>query len=98
MVYCVSDIHGELGKLEQLLELIRFPDADHMYIIGDRFLSQKPQTSLRVSSIGVPPPTDQPCSIVPQTQANVTTAAALPSRNSLTVCRLSETDAQSSAR
>ena len=35
MIYCVSDIHGELDKFEQLLELIRFSDADHLYILGD---------------------------------------------------------------
>ena len=35
MIYCVSDIHGELDKLERMLELIRFSDADHLYIIGD---------------------------------------------------------------
>lgn len=35
MIYCVSDIHGELDKLERMMELIRFSDADHLYIIGD---------------------------------------------------------------
>ena len=35
MIYCVSDIHGELDKLEQLLELIHFSDDDHLYVIGD---------------------------------------------------------------
>lgn len=33
MVYCVSDIHGELDKFERLLQLIRFSDADQMYIL-----------------------------------------------------------------
>lgn len=35
MIYCVSDIHGELDKFERLLELICFSASDHMYIIGD---------------------------------------------------------------
>lgn len=35
MIYCVSDIHGDLDKLERMMELIRFSDADHLYIIGD---------------------------------------------------------------
>ena len=35
MIYCVSDIHGELDKFEQMLELIRFSDEDHLYILGD---------------------------------------------------------------
>ena len=35
MIYCVSDIHGELDKFERLLELIQFSDADQLYIIGD---------------------------------------------------------------
>ena len=35
MIYCVSDIHGELDKFERMLELIRFSDSDHLYIIGD---------------------------------------------------------------
>lgn len=35
MVYCVSDIHGELDKFERLLQLIRFSDADQMYILED---------------------------------------------------------------
>lgn len=34
-IYCVSDIHGELDKFERMLRLIRFSDADHLYIIGD---------------------------------------------------------------
>ena len=28
VIYCVSDIHGELDKFERLLELIQFSDAD----------------------------------------------------------------------
>lgn len=35
MIYCISDIHGELDKFERMLELIRFSDSDHLYIIGD---------------------------------------------------------------
>ena len=35
MIYCVSDIHGELDKFEQMLELIRFSDEDHLYVLGD---------------------------------------------------------------
>ena len=35
MIYCVSDIHGELDKFERMLALIRFSDVDHLYILGD---------------------------------------------------------------
>lgn len=35
MIYCVSDIHGELDKFERLLALIRFSENDHLYVIGD---------------------------------------------------------------
>lgn len=35
MVYCVSDIHGELDKFERLLTLIQFSENDHLYVIGD---------------------------------------------------------------
>ena len=35
IIFCVSDIHGELDKFEQMLELICFSDSDHLYIIGD---------------------------------------------------------------
>lgn len=35
MHYCVSDIHGELDKWEQMLERIRFSPSDHLYILGD---------------------------------------------------------------
>ena len=35
MTYCVSDIHGELDKFTQMLELIRFSDEDHLYVLGD---------------------------------------------------------------
>ena len=35
MIYCVSDIHGELDKFERMLERINFCEADRLYIIGD---------------------------------------------------------------
>lgn len=35
VIYCISDIHGELDKFEQMLELIRFSDEDYLYILGD---------------------------------------------------------------
>lgn len=35
MIYCMSDIHGELDKFERMLDLIRFSDEDHLYILGD---------------------------------------------------------------
>lgn len=35
MIYCISDIHGELDRFEQMLELIEFSDKDHLYILGD---------------------------------------------------------------
>lgn len=35
MIYCISDIHGELDKFQQMLRLIQFSDADHLYILGD---------------------------------------------------------------
>ena len=35
MIYCVSDIHGELDKFERLLDLIQLSDSDHLYILGD---------------------------------------------------------------
>lgn len=35
MIYCVSDIHGELDKFERMLELIRFSGDDRLYVIGD---------------------------------------------------------------
>ena len=30
MVYCVSDIHGELDKFERLLTLTQFSENDHL--------------------------------------------------------------------
>ena len=35
MIYCVSDIHGELDKFERLLTLIQFSENDHLHVIGD---------------------------------------------------------------
>ena len=35
MVYCISDIHGELEKFHSMLELIKFSEEDTLYIIGD---------------------------------------------------------------
>ena len=35
MIYCMSDIHGELDKFERMLDLIRFSNKDHLYILGD---------------------------------------------------------------
>ena len=35
MTYVMSDIHGELERYQKMLELIRFSDQDHLYIIGD---------------------------------------------------------------
>ena len=35
MIYCVSDIHGELDKFERLLTLTQFSENDHLYVIGD---------------------------------------------------------------
>ena len=35
MIYCVSDIQGELDKFERLLDLIQLSDSDRLYILGD---------------------------------------------------------------
>ena len=35
MIYCVSDVHGERDKFEQMLELIQFSGEDQLYILGD---------------------------------------------------------------
>ena len=34
-VYCMSDIHGHLDEYLQMLERIRFCDADTLYVLGD---------------------------------------------------------------
>ena len=35
MVYCMSDIHGEIDRYRKMLDLIQFSDEDELYIIGD---------------------------------------------------------------
>lgn len=35
MIYCMSDIHGEVDRFNEMLKLINFSDADTLYIIGD---------------------------------------------------------------
>lgn len=35
MVYCVSDIHGEILRWNALLEMIQFSKNDTMYVLGD---------------------------------------------------------------
>lgn len=35
MIYCISDIHGEVDRFKKMLELIQFSDNDELYIIGD---------------------------------------------------------------
>lgn len=35
MTYVISDIHGNYGKLKEMLEKIRFSDDDLLYILGD---------------------------------------------------------------
>ena len=35
MVYCMSDIHGEIERFHQMLNLIELRSDDHLYIIGD---------------------------------------------------------------
>lgn len=35
MIYCMSDLHGELTWFHQMLERINFSGSDHLYIIGD---------------------------------------------------------------
>ena len=35
MIYCVSDIHGEILRWKSMLELIRFSDDDTLYVLGD---------------------------------------------------------------
>lgn len=35
MIYCMSDIHGELDRFKAMLELINFSSDDTLYIIGD---------------------------------------------------------------
>ena len=35
MIYCMSDIHGEIDRYHQMLERINFSEKDTLYIIGD---------------------------------------------------------------
>ena len=35
MIYCMSDIHGELDRWNEMLELIQFSDTDTLYFLGD---------------------------------------------------------------
>lgn len=35
MTYCMSDIHGEILKWNDMLELIQFSDEDTLYVLGD---------------------------------------------------------------
>lgn len=35
MIYCMSDIHGEIDRFHRMLQLIQFTEDDHLYIIGD---------------------------------------------------------------
>ena len=35
MVYCMSDIHGEIDRYHEMLKLIHFTRKDTLYIIGD---------------------------------------------------------------
>lgn len=35
MVYCISDIHGEIDKFHTMLKLIQFSETDTLYVLGD---------------------------------------------------------------
>jgi len=35
MVYCISDIHGEWDRFQQMLEQISFSPEDQLYVLGD---------------------------------------------------------------
>lgn len=35
MVYCMADIHGEILRWKEMLQLIQFSDEDTLYILGD---------------------------------------------------------------
>ena len=41
MIYCMSDIHGEIDRYKAMLEKINFSDDDTMYILGD-VIDKKP--------------------------------------------------------
>ena len=34
-IYAISDLHGQYGIFEKLLEVIDFSDDDYMYVLGD---------------------------------------------------------------
>ena len=35
MIYCMSDLHGEMDRFLAMLELIQFSDTDTLYVLGD---------------------------------------------------------------
>lgn len=35
MIYCISDIHGEVNPFREMLSLIQFSEEDTLYILGD---------------------------------------------------------------
>ena len=35
MIYCMSDIHGEIDRFHQMLTMIELQPEDHLYVIGD---------------------------------------------------------------
>ena len=35
MIYCISDIHGEILRWQKMLEMIQFSDKDVLYVLGD---------------------------------------------------------------
>lgn len=41
MIYCMSDIHGEIDRYHEMLKLIEFSEQDTLYIIGD-VIDRKP--------------------------------------------------------
>lgn len=41
MVYCISDIHGELMRWQSMLNQIQFSHCDTLYVLGD-VIDRKP--------------------------------------------------------
>lgn len=41
MIYCMSDIHGEIDRFHEMLQLIQFSEEDTLYILGD-VIDRKP--------------------------------------------------------
>ena len=41
MIYCMSDIHGEIDRFHDMLKLIEFSEDDTLYVIGD-VIDRKP--------------------------------------------------------